>query len=398
MDSGRYQPYAAARGDLSVPLANLMALNVDSPSPISIGVNPGVSALRDLFHAGRLSFVSDIGTLVQPTDRAGFLAGTTALPPQLFSHNDQQEEWMRGSANNIDAEGWGGRVADLLSNVHNTGSVPMNVSLFGSNLLQVGRSVASYDLTVDGVVPLLGFENTLPRVAAKRQAFDALVSLAAPASGSGDPHMMVREIARRQRQARSLESVVTSALASAPAFAAPLPAGNPLAAQLRVIARMISVSQQLGLGRQIFFAGLGGFDTHAAQAQDHPPLLSWLNGAVNWFDAALGEIGARNNVTTFTASEFGRTLTRNQTGTDHGWSGHQLVMGGAIQGRRILGSLPDFQPGSARDAGEGRIIPTTSTDQLHAALATWMGVAAIDLPTVFPNLANFPAGPLPVFL
>jgi uncharacterized protein (DUF1501 family) len=190
---------------------------------------------------------------------------------------------------------------------------------------------------------------------------------------------------------------VSSALASAPAFATPLPAGNPLAAQLRVIARMISVGQDLGLGRQIFFAGLGGFDTHAFQGRDHPPLLSGLNAAVNWFDAALGEIGAREHVTTFTASEFGRTLTRNQTGTDHGWSSHQLVMGGAIQGRRILGSLPEFQPGSARDAGEGRIIPTTSTDQLHAALATWMGVGAGDLPTVFPNLANFPAGPLAIF-
>lgn len=396
MDNGRYQPYAAARGDLAVPLANLLPLNVDSPAPVSVGLNPGVPGIRDLFHAGRLSLISDIGTLVAPTDRMSLMNGLVALPPQLFSHNDQQEEWMRGSANNSDAEGWGGRVADLLNGVHNSGSVPMNISLFGSNLLQVGRLVSPYDLTIDGVVPLLGFNSFLPRSAARRQAFNSLYSLAAPAAGSGHPHLMVREIARRQRQARELETVVTSTLAQAPTFA-PLPGGNMLAAQLRVIARMIAVSQQLGLGRQIFFAGLGGFDTHAAQATDHPPLLSALSGALTWFDTALGELNARSNVTTFTASDFGRTLTRNQTGTDHGWSNHHLVMGGAIQGRRILGTLPDFQPGSQRDAGEGRIIPTTASDQMHAPLATWLGVPPADLAAVFPNLDNFPAGALPIF-
>ena len=397
MDAARYQPYAAARGDLAVPLASLLPLNVDSTTPVSVGVNPGVPALRDLFDAGRLSFVSDIGTLVQPTDRESYFSGQAELPPQLYSHNDQQEEWMRGSANNVDAEGWGGLVADLIGGVHNSGVVPMNVSLSGANLLQVGRSAASYDMTVDGVVPLMGFQPFLPRTAAKRQAFEALAALAAPNSGSGHPHMMVREFARRQRRARELEGVVTQALAQAPAFAAPFPTNNLLAAQLRVIARMISVAPQLGLNRQIFFAGLGGFDTHAAQANDHPPLLAALNGALGWFDAALGERGMRDRITTFTASDFGRTLTRNQTGTDHGWASHHLVMGGAVRGRRVFGALPDFSPGGSRDAGEGRIIPTTASDQMHAALARWLGVAAPDLSIVFPNLVRFPAGPLPLF-
>ncbi len=397
MDAPRYQSYAAARGDLAVPLASLLPLNVDSATPVSVGVNPGVPALRNLFDAGRLSFVSDIGTLAQPTDRDSYFNGQAELPPQLYSHNDQQEEWMRGSANNVDAEGWGGRVADLIDSAHNSGVVPMNVSLSGANLLQVGRSAASYDMTVDGVVPLMGFQPFLPRTIAKRQAFDALAALAAPNAGSGHPHMMVREFARRQRRARELEGVVTQALAQAPAFATPFPGNNLLAAQMRVIARMISVAPQLGLNRQIFFAGLGGFDTHAAQANDHPPLLAALNGALGWFDAALGELGLRERVTAFTASDFGRTLTRNQTGTDHGWASHHLVMGGAVHGRRVFGSLPDFSPGGARDAGEGRLIPTTASDQMHAALASWLGVAAPDLATVFPNLARFPAGLLPLF-
>jgi uncharacterized protein (DUF1501 family) len=397
MDAARYTPYANARGDLSVPIANLLPIEPDAPAGAPLGLNPGVPALRDLFAAGRLSFISDVGTLVEPTERSGYFSGQTRLPPQLYSHNDQQEEWMRGSANNLDAEGWGGRVADLLHAAHNSGTVPMNVSLFGSNLLQVGRSLASYDLTVDGVVPLMGFQPFLPRVAARRQAFNALLALVAPTSGSGHPHLMVREYARRQRQARELEGVVTGALNQAPAFAAPFPNGNLLAMQLRQIARLIAVGPSLGLSRQIFFAGLGGFDTHAAQATDLPPLLATLNGALGWFDAALGELGARGRVTTFTASDFGRTLTRNQTGTDHGWSNHQLVMGGAIRGRRVFGTLPDFAAGGPRDAGEGRLIPTTSSDQLHASLATWLGVAAPDLATVFPNLSNFPGGALPLF-
>ena len=156
-----------------------------------------------------------------------------------------------------------------------------------------------------------------------------------------------------------------------------------------MVARMLSARATLGARRQVFFVSLGGFDNHDNLLVDHPALLTQLAGALQAFDAALNELGLQNQVTTFTASDFGRTLTSNGDGSDHGWGAHHLVMGGAVRGRRLVGSAPVLANNGPDDVGQGRLLPTTSVDQLGATLATWFGVSATDLPTVLPQIGNY---------
>jgi uncharacterized protein (DUF1501 family) len=199
------------------------------------------------------------------------------------------------------------------------------------------------------------------------------------------------------KRAVEAEVQLSAALTATPALGTPFNSANSLATQLQMVARTIAARNALGTKRQVFFVSMGGFDLHDFLLTQHPGLLTNVSDAMASFDAAMRELGVAQQVTTFTASDFGRTLTSNGDGSDHGWGSHHFVMGGAVQGNRFYGKLPAMAVNGPDDVGQGRFLPTTSVDQLGATLATWFGVPASEMPLVFPNIGNFNQGTLPIF-
>lgn len=391
-----HDQYLRSRGGVHDPAANPYGLGIARDALVPVvdaagkawGLHPSCAAIKPLFDAGQLAFVANVGTLVQPTTKAE-IAGKP-LPPYLYSHNDQQRQWMRGhSTGTHTAQGWGGLSGDRLAAL-NTGlrGLPPTISLFGNNLYQSGASVLPYAVASAGPSELARMAGNGSRAdAIRREALLALLN-------AGQTHAMAQRHAAIGRTSIEVNTALRTALDPAnggdiaTAFNA-----DPLSAQLRMIARTIKVSQGAAIGhkRQIFFAGLGGFDTHENQmdATRHAALLAQLSGALAALRQALTEIGMLDRVTTFTMSDFGRTLNSNGNGTDHGWGGVQLAMGGAVQGGRVWGEYPLLELDGAQSVGRGRMIPTTSLQQYGATMASWLGVADADLPTIFPGIGNF---------
>jgi uncharacterized protein (DUF1501 family) len=377
-----YSTYKASRGSLAVSQASLLPITPVNPGGVAWGVHPSAPAIASLFQAGKLAVVANVGCLIEPVTRAQYQAGSVALPPQLFSHADQSAQWMTARSNGLESVGWCGRVAER---VGSSALMPINVSLEGSNALQTGTTTAPYIMNPWGVEALTGFWG---EQGGKRfTAFQAMLDRATP-------HKLEKTYANTQKEAIALEALVSSALDGAPTFATPFPEDSWTARQLEMVARMIAVRSALGVTRQIFFVGMGGFDTHDAQTTYQPQLFSELSQVLAAFQAAMTQLGVEPNVTTFTASEFGRTLSSNGKGSDHGWGANHLVLGGAVQGREFFGTMPDLALDGPDDAGDGRIIPTIAVEQYGATLARWFGVATADLAALFPNLANFGAANL----
>ena len=258
----------------------------------------------------------------------------------------------------------------------------MNVSLAGNTLFQAGTVATPYVMGATGATPFSGLGSDNPGGAARRAGFQNVL-----AGSNGN----VYERAFRDVQQRALRyaDTVNSALATAPEPGAPFPANSSLATQLRTVAKMIAVREQLGMSRQVFFVATGGFDTHDDQLQNQPGLLGDVSASLAAFHAATVELGVASQVTTFTQSDFGRTLTSNGDGSDHAWGGVQLVVGDAVRGRTVYGRYPLLQLGGAEDVGGGRFIPDVSSDQYAATLARWFGVADSRLPEIAPSLPNF---------
>jgi len=374
-DGPGYSAYAAARGGLAIPSGMLKGVTTLNNSGHTYGFHPACPELATLFNGGKLGVLFNVGTLVVPTTRAQFFAHNVPLPPQLFSHNDQQVQWQTSIPDQVSRTGWAGRSADLLASLNGNSSVSMSMTLAGANVFEIGNQVAQYSVTPGGSVGL----DQIPadRVAAVK----SLLTL---------PHSNLYETAFAQTMNRAIDNdaLLKSALASSPALTTKFPA-TTLAGQLNMIAKLIGARAALGHKRQIFFAGVIGYDLHGGQMQPHSDLLTELSGAMKAFYDSTVEMGVANSVTTFTASDFGRTLTSNGTGSDHGWGNHQLIMGGAVQGQRTFGTFPTLSVDGPDDTGLGRWIPSTSVDEYSATLAKWFGVSATNLPTVFPNLARF---------
>lgn len=375
----RYAEYQAARQNLAIAAQDLLPIQAATNDGISYGMHPSCAGLRSLFDAGRLAIVRNVGTLVAPLTKAQYQAGNAAVPPQLFSHSDQQFQWQTsasGSAANI---GWAGRVADVAGSLNQGSQLAMNLSLSGSNTFQVGQSTLPYNLGVNGAIKLSGLYQNWNQN--RTAAFEALLDA---------PHAnrLVRQFASTQRQAIDMQSVVTNALAAGPTFNTVFPTSG-LGKQLQMVARMISVRSTLSASRQVFFVSKGGFDSHDNQVQDQPSLYADISQCLTAFEAAMAEIGASNAVTCFTASDFGRTLTSNGDGSDHGWGSHHLVVGAGVRGGDLYGTMPSLQMNGPDDVGGGRLLPTTSVDQYSATLARWFGLSEQQLAQVFPNLGNF---------
>ncbi|HEY0660368.1 MAG TPA: DUF1501 domain-containing protein [Lysobacter sp.] len=389
-DATHYAQYATARATLAVPQNRLLQLTPQAGGGASdgagyglqAGTNPddaiGTSGLQGLFNQGRAAILGNVGTLLRPVTKAQFQNGSVPLPPQLFSHNDQAAYWQVSRTDDGRNLGWGGRIADLLHDASPMAQIPMAISLNAESGLGRAADTSEYVIGSDGPQYFGQFEWDEDR----RRAMLALMAQ------DTQSNALERSFARSFHRARDNANAVGTALEGAPALATPFPAGR-LADELRMVARLISVRAALGLKRQIYFVSLGGFDHHDQLLTDHPLLLSELSQALTAFYAATVELGVANSVTTFTASDFGRTLSSNGDGSDHGWGSHHFVLGGAVRGGRFYGRMPVLQNDGPDDAGWGQIIPTTSVDQYAATLARWFGVADTDLDLIFPNLGNF---------
>ena len=381
-DTADYNAYAAARTILAVPQAQVLPISPLTYSDgRSWGLHPSLPEVQSLFAQRKLAILANVGTLVQPTTLSAYNAGTN-LPPQLFSHIDQQTQWQSSVPDQPFTTGWGGRLADLVNAMNVNNQISMSISLAGNNSFQVGNSVSQYVVSPTGAVVLNGSTSGPNSQAGIRyRAQTDLLSIQ-------EASLFQTAFAGITSNSISDSQVLNTALANAATLQTVFPA-TTIGGQLNMIARLISAGPALGLQRQVFFAQLGGWDLHASQVADHGPLLAEISAALNAFYAATVELGVANQVTTFTASDFSRTLNTNGTGSDHGWGAQSLIMGGAVNGGDIYGHMPSLVIGGPDDTGRGRWIPSTSVDEYAATLAAWFGVSAANLATVLPNIGRF---------
>ncbi len=386
-----YAAYATARSNLALPQSSLRAITPKNSDGRTWGLHPSVGELQTLFNSGKAAFIANAGTLVYPTTKAQYNARSVPLPPQLFSHSDQQVQWQHSVPDKPTTTGWGGRIADLVNTFNTKDDISMSISIAGKNTFQIGNQVSQYAIGTGGATVLQGSTTTLNPTNLDGIRFRAQKDLFAQ-SQSG---LFEAAFATASGDAIVSSDLLNSVLAATTPLATVFPnttAGN----QLKMAARMISASPTLGLKRQIFFVQLGGWDLHAGQLTNSDPvsgahagLLAQISAAVNAFYNATVELGVASQVTTFTASDFGRTFRSNGDGSDHGWGSHHFVVGGAVKGTNIYGTMPTLSVNGPDDTGLGRWIPTTSVDEYAATLATWFGVSPTDLATVLPNIGRF---------
>jgi uncharacterized protein (DUF1501 family) len=382
--NAEYNVYAQARQNLAVTQGDLLPINPAIPDVVDYGLHPSMAGLQGLFNNGAAAFVANTGPLVEPTSKDQYFNRSVILPPQLFSHNDQQDQWqsLRGVAQS--SSGWAGRMADLIRDAVAGQQLATNSSLFGNNLFQSADQTIPYVMGPDGPQQFVGFSNDPGDLFfEQRRAFERILD-------AGYDSVYERGFVDIQNRAIDAADTVTAAIndENLPPINTVFPAGQ-LGTQLQTVANLINARDILQMERQVFFVAAGGFDSHDNQNDDQPGLLGGISDGLSAFYNAMVELGLSDSVTTFTQSDFGRTLTSNGDGTDHAWGGNQIVVGDAVLGQRVYGNYPPLQIDGADDVGGGRMIPTTSADQYAATLARWFGIDDTELDIVAPHIDNF---------
>jgi uncharacterized protein (DUF1501 family) len=409
--------YLASRGDLAITSGQQALTPASGGGPANYGLHPAMPELAGLFNSGKAAIVANVGSLLYPTTQSDYQNGTVPTPSQLFSHDDQTNQWMTSRPDDPNANGWGGRIADLL-NASNAGQVPMSITLSGQNRFQRGGAVNQFSVNAWGAscaasgdpdcgpfsVTTMDYLGNGPEswllpwqdpnvVADDTAAYNALIQ-----SGT-QTHVLERAFADSATRTIANSTLINTALNGVTLTTA-FP-DTDLGNQLAAVAMLIKVRQALGMSRQIYFVAVGNYDTHGTQLVDQNDNLTELSQGLFAFYNATIELGIADGVTTFTASDFGRSLAVNADGTDHGWGGHHFVLGGAVNGQRFYGAMPslaqydDNNPGSnPDDTGYGQIIPKQAVDQYAATLASWFGVDASSVNDIFPNLGRFPSSDL----
>ncbi len=384
---------AGSGGSLATPRAALAATELRPTQALAGGIRyalaPEMPEMAALFNQGRMAVQLNVGPLVMPLTRQQYEARVLPQPPKLFSHNDQQSLWQAQGAEGS-TRGWGGNIGDLAL-AANGQSIFTCISVSGNAVFLSGQNALQYQCSRAGAVSIEAVRGSSwgqffwdPTM---RAGFEQMLQRT-------QTHALAEAYASVTRRSLAAEQRVTAAIAPTQ-LATPFPAGNSLAEQLQMVARLIAGRNALGVKRQVFFVSLEGFDVHDNMATRQPALLRRLSQALGAFDAAVGELGLRHQVTTFTASDFGRTLSVNGDGTDHGWGGHQFMLGGAVRGQAFYGRpapLSLGQTGAPQDqwhVGQGRLLPSTSVDQFAATLARWFGATPDEQHLVLPNLRHF---------
>lgn len=361
----------------------------------SFALHPSMAPLKALFDAGRAAVVANVGTLVQPTTLSQYKTQSVALPPKLFSHNDQQAVWQSLQPENSGTVGWGGRMVDMLA-AANSSATFSAISSAGRATFLGGKTFNQLQVEASGMPAINTLSEPLFGIPGQYAPMPSII-----AADNIDPLMkehanvVKSAIAAQAKLAASLPPKGSSGVPDPTAYTNPLTGKsgvNPLALQLQMVARLIAARDSLGLRRQVFYVSLGGFDSHDGQIAKQADLLAKVAHAMAYFDTAMTSlqgVDMRNQVTLFTASDFGRTFASNGDGSDHGWGSHHFVMGGAVKGRDIYGSMPVSGVGHNLDVGSGALLPTISVDQYGATLAKWFGLSATQVADVFPNIGNF---------
>ncbi len=398
-DNG-FNEYKAIRTDLAIPTASsLLTLNNPQCSSFrgipcqyaNFGVHPQMSGVRDLFNSGKLAFMANIGTLVEPVlNKTEFNSGLKKLPLGIYSHSDQMMQWQSSVPQSRDAVGLGGRIADLLFAQNANQNVSMNISLAGKNTFQRGANISEYTVKNNlspnnvGIEPLPSWWPSTGLMTDLRNAsIDNQMS-------QNYANILSKTYATNTSSAKASFDVFKEALKRVPTFSTVMP-NNQLGKDLEAIAKMMSVRSQLGASRQIFFIDYGGFDMHDDLVSGLNTKLPIVSQALKSFYDLTVELGIENSVTSFTISDFARTITSNGLGSDHAWGGNTMVMGGAVNGGRVFGAYPKMNVTTydRNVSFRGNFIPAISTDEFYAELALWYGVSRADLCYALPNIGNF---------
>ncbi|MEO1656591.1 MAG: DUF1501 domain-containing protein [Pseudomonadota bacterium] len=370
-------------------LLNLVPDNAADFGSRQFGMPQEMIALHDLFQQGKAAIVPNVGPLIEPATRQSIDDGTVRIPSRLQSHNDQQSTWQSFSGEGSRV-GWGGLMLDLMAQ-----SSPFTaVSAGGEAVFLSGNDTRQTEISRSGNVATAWatserLDGSTERALAVQEYYRV--------AGQGANNPMMRDIIDLQSRAVDNTNALSAALDGQTLRDSVVVDGNSLSEALGSIANMIAARDTLGINRQVFYAQLGGFDTHNDHATRMPSLMTRLSEAIASFTSTMESIGLGNQVTLFTASDFGRTLTSNPSGTDHGWGGHQIVAGGAVRGRNILGGVPEFGLGHPLDFKRGSMIPEISVDQYGAELARWFGLNDSEADFIFPNRTNFDRNALQIF-
>lgn len=360
----------------------------------TFALHPSLSELKTLFDSGRAAIVANVGPLIMPTTLTQYQAKSVILPPKLFSHNDQQSLWQANKAEGA-SFGWGGRIGDMLA-ANNTNALFTSISASGNAVFLSGQTIKQYQVSSSGAVAIAGINGTLYGSSTAASTLRSIIS-------SPSSNYMQKEHAAITSRSITAQTLLSPSMAPAGATGVPNPsqytnpntsvlANNSLATQIQTVARIIAGRNALGAKRQVFFISMGGFDTHDNQRVAHADLMARLSHAIAYFDTIMGNlqgVDMRNQVTLFTASDFGRTFTSNGDGTDHGWGSHHFVVGGAVKGKNIYGNFPVTGLKHLQDVGSGSLLPQYSVNQYGATLANWFGLSATQINEVFPNISNF---------
>ena len=372
-----YTEYTKARDSLALSLTGerpALGLTGNTTRERTFATHPACTQIQSLYDKGDIAFVANVGTLIEKTSINDYRSKSSRLPRSLFSHLDQRAQWQTSVPQSDDKSGWLGRASEaLLASTIDASDISMNISLAGNNLLQTGvKSGAPYNISQNGSMRI-----EVPWV---RDLFN----------NENNKNLFQSEYATLSRNSIDLEKIFSQAFQTS-TLDTTFPVSNKLAQELEAVAKTIAARQLLGHKRQTFFVSLDGWDNHQDLLSRHNGLLQQLDEALGAFNAALSELDVQDQVTTFTVSDFGRALVSNGDGTDHGWGGNALVMGGAVSGGQVLGEYPEtLRPKSGLDVGKnGRLLPTTSCDEYFYELLEWFGVAASDFEFVLPNLSNF---------
>ncbi len=382
-DQSSYNLQQTYRANLAIDRAALTPLLLNPSAPLPNGrqyaLAPGLDPLLPIFNAGKMSILLNVGTLVEPITKAQYTAGSVPLPPKLFSHNDQQSFWQSSSPEGA-SSGWGGRMGDLFASGNGNATFTC-ISVSGNAVYLSGKTAVQYQVTTSGSVPVSGIQSPLFGSTSCSSALQNLMT-------ATRSNLFENEYARVGSRSIAANAQVSTAL-SGVNLATPFPTSNSLGDQLKMVARLIAARNALGAKRQVFLVSVSGFDTHDSLLAVHPGLMSTVGNAMSAFYQATVELGVSNQVTAFTASDFGRTLVSNNGGSDHGWGSMHFVMGDSVKGRSFIGTAPVIANGGPDDVGQGRLLPALSVDQFGATLASWFGVSSTDLSSVLPNIKNY---------
>ena len=352
---------------------------------IQYALAPELTGLTSLWNSGNLAVQLNVGPLIMPLTLAQYKAGNSAtvqIPAKLFSHNDQQSTWQSDGPEGTTV-GWGGRIGDLALSSNSTSTFTC-INATGNAVYLAGQSAIQYAISTNGAIPIGGL--TTPRFggAGVKTALSSLIT-------NPSSQTLENEYVRVVNRSIQAQGLVSTGLAGATLKTNFNPSGksNSLAQQMKIVAELIAARNTLGAKRQVFLVALSGFDLHDFLVRDHPVLLAKVDEAMSAFYAATVEMGVANNVTTFTMSDFGRTLQSNGDGSDHGWGSHHFIMGGAVKGGQFYGTAPNVSLTTPDQVGQGRLLPSTATDQYAATLAKWFGVSSTEMSSIVPNITNF---------